>query len=455
MSRRSSIGPSVVVLLAAGLLIFWRTVQFDPLGDEPHYLVLAHSIVHDGDFDISDDYRRDVYGEFYHAELDPHLFASDRRLSMHYPMLSLVVAGPYALFGREGATGLLVTFHLVAVVLAFAVVRALGLTEGLSAVLVLAYFFASPWGTMASQVYPDSFAIVCYAVLSYVLFAARPDRRSGYAAGIALAVLCSLHVKLVPAAIVFGAGTVAILRSRSFTRSCLLAFLFIVFANLLLLHRVYGSWLPWGLVTEDLMPGADALAYVHTAALYLFDPQYGLLPQAPGWLFVLAGLVSLVGERPNDERRGTHRGPKLWLCLVTVLVHFAAMSTWRWIGWSTSARYIAPVAPLALPIACLGVQLLIRTKPGRALCGLLLAGQVGWFVVLNLSWYARYDARAFVATRLGIERNQVPYFMDGLEPHAAAHPYASWLALLYVALGIFVVLLSLRIPSSGERRRSS
>ena len=41
-------------------------------GDEPHYLLAAESIVHDGNVDVSDEYAGRAYAGFYPYELRPH-----------------------------------------------------------------------------------------------------------------------------------------------------------------------------------------------------------------------------------------------------------------------------------------------------------------------------------------------------------------------------------------------
>src|SRR5215472_5118908 len=42
-----------------------------PTGDEPHYLVLAHSLIHDHDFDVGNNYRSKYYGTNYPSDVDP------------------------------------------------------------------------------------------------------------------------------------------------------------------------------------------------------------------------------------------------------------------------------------------------------------------------------------------------------------------------------------------------
>ena len=40
-------------------------------GDEPHYLLAAHSVVHDGDVDVRDEYAERAYSDFYPHRLRP------------------------------------------------------------------------------------------------------------------------------------------------------------------------------------------------------------------------------------------------------------------------------------------------------------------------------------------------------------------------------------------------
>ena len=43
-----------------------------PQGDEPHYLVMAHSLWNDGDLDLADEFERREYSSFYGGALAPH-----------------------------------------------------------------------------------------------------------------------------------------------------------------------------------------------------------------------------------------------------------------------------------------------------------------------------------------------------------------------------------------------
>ena len=44
----------------------------DYAGDEPHYLLAAESLAHDGDVDVADEYAARAYDDFHHGRLHPH-----------------------------------------------------------------------------------------------------------------------------------------------------------------------------------------------------------------------------------------------------------------------------------------------------------------------------------------------------------------------------------------------
>ncbi|MEK7277170.1 MAG: hypothetical protein AAB427_07460, partial [Chloroflexota bacterium] len=74
-------------------------------GDEPHYLLAAHSIVHDGDFDLKNNYLDGDHREFYSSGfLDPHIKEQPDGtwLLSHDIGLPVILAPAYAWGGRLG-----------------------------------------------------------------------------------------------------------------------------------------------------------------------------------------------------------------------------------------------------------------------------------------------------------------------------------------------------------------
>ena len=64
----------LAVLAAYVALVPWLARVWSRSGDEPHYLLAAHSLVHDGDLDLSNNYAQRDYAAFYTGYyLNPHV----------------------------------------------------------------------------------------------------------------------------------------------------------------------------------------------------------------------------------------------------------------------------------------------------------------------------------------------------------------------------------------------
>ncbi|MCK5218242.1 hypothetical protein KAR10_01895, partial [bacterium] len=103
---------AVFFYLALGV---WTTTVYPPTGDEPHYLLMTHSLWHEGDLDLADNMRQKDFREFYPAtKMDFHHSTPpgqrEKMISKHFPLVSLVVLPGYALLGRVGAVIIIILF---------------------------------------------------------------------------------------------------------------------------------------------------------------------------------------------------------------------------------------------------------------------------------------------------------------------------------------------------------
>ena len=88
--------------LGAGAFV---TLVFPPTTDEPHYLMIAESLLHDGNIELANEYARGAQSAFYPAAtIDPHtvVLPDGRMYSQHTAGLPLLVLPGYALAGRWG-----------------------------------------------------------------------------------------------------------------------------------------------------------------------------------------------------------------------------------------------------------------------------------------------------------------------------------------------------------------
>jgi hypothetical protein len=89
--------PFTAALLALLVFAGVRTLVGNriPTGDEPHYLLLAQSIVADRDLDVENNYTRRDYAPYYPGELEPHWYVrglGGKGLLYHLPGLPALVA---------------------------------------------------------------------------------------------------------------------------------------------------------------------------------------------------------------------------------------------------------------------------------------------------------------------------------------------------------------------------
>jgi hypothetical protein len=104
----SVIGLSCILFLLT-LLIFVQAIPYllytwAITGDEPHYLLAAHSLAKDGDLDLKNNYLSGDHLGFHPGFLDPHIRQqpSGAWLMTHDVGLSVLIAPAYAWGGRAG-----------------------------------------------------------------------------------------------------------------------------------------------------------------------------------------------------------------------------------------------------------------------------------------------------------------------------------------------------------------
>jgi hypothetical protein len=76
-----------------------------PTGDEPHYLIIAQSLLKDHDLKIENNHRRGDYHDYYADDLRPDYLQrgiNGEIYSVHAPGLPVVIAPVLALFGYPG-----------------------------------------------------------------------------------------------------------------------------------------------------------------------------------------------------------------------------------------------------------------------------------------------------------------------------------------------------------------
>ena len=363
-----------------------------PTGDEPHYLVMAQSLLADGDVRLANNYERGDYLEYYPGLLEPHFSHSGplgEEYSVHAPGLPALVAPAFAVGGYPAVVVWLAA--LVALGSAFTWKAAYAFTRDAGAAWFgwAAVTLTVPLVLHATLVYPDTVAAVAIAmgVLAIVRASTREPRQHTFTdgedpvtvpwstwqscgLGIAVGMLPWLHTRLaLPAAIL---GTVLALRiweGTPHSRSRGLMALGVPIAL-----SVCG-WLASFLMAYGTMnPAASYGGTLPLAIPNLFsgllgltvDQEFGLVPNAPIFLLLLGGFRALF-------RLNRRLCVELLLIIGPYVVASCAYSMW-WAGASPPARLLVPVVfPAGIVFAALWLG---QDRPGRMLSVTLLIASV-------------------------------------------------------------------------------
>ncbi len=367
-----------LVAAAAAFVIFsaaaWLVRPSVPGGDEPHYLIITQSLLHDFDLKIENNHRQREYARYFSlGDLKPDFLRRGKDgeiYSIHAPGLPALIAPAFAVAGYPGVK----VFLLIIAALGTALVWMLGFRVGASAGAAWFAWAAVSLSTSsvfhAFAVYPDGLGgvLVLVGVWALVRFDGEPSSESPGARqlalyGAALALLPWLHSRFALLAGVLGALVVLRIvqrhaprhasRGAMWHRSKTCATAIGAFAVVPVLsaaawfamfYAIYGTPDPlvvYGGSTQGRW------AYV-TSGLggLLFDQQFGLLPYSPVLIPALLGVFAMLGD--GSRRR---LGLEILLVMTPYLLSVTHFRMW-WAGWSAPARFFLPVLLLlAAPAA--------------------------------------------------------------------------------------------------------
>ena len=344
-----------------------------PQGDEPHYLLIAESLLQDGDVDLMNQFETRAFSKFTSASLEPHAAPRSHKgklYAIHTPGLPALIAPGYALFGYAGARAVvsLVMAGVVAL-LFFAARQTLG-GEAAACVFVFATF-ASPLPIYANSLFPDSVATLALAAT----FAAMVGESAGLngLASLSIASLPWLHPRFLPLA-AFLTGALILRRGASARSVGVFAgpLVFSIAGLLAHFQSLFGSASISAAYGPNFASDVSIARIPWGASALVLDRQFGLLLFSP---FLLLGLPGLMTWWTQDRRMS-------WLLAGAVGAFAAtggAFSMW-WGGASPPARFLAGATPALLLIAAARWRE-GETKPALRRC-LSAAGGFGFGLVV-------------------------------------------------------------------------
>ena len=276
-------------------------------GDEPHYLVIAHSLLVDGDLRIENNHQAGHYEAFYSAFLAPHFLqrgVNDVIYSIHSPGFSALVLPFYAVAGQWGAMALIALLASLAAVAVFRLTERLT-TRPVATITWVAVALTIPFAPQSWLVYPDMPAALGMAWAATWVLTPVPTRPWTWVwRGAALGVLPWLHVRY---SLLLVGITVCLLVRLWPRRRLAGGFLAPMAVSgalwLLSFYVMYGTpnpTMPYGYDGA----GLDLSNIPRGVLGLLFDQEFGLLTYSP--IYVMAGLGAWLMLR-REETRGADR----------------------------------------------------------------------------------------------------------------------------------------------------
>jgi hypothetical protein len=455
-----------VSLLIYGAISPWVQYACWPTADEPHYLLLTHSLVFDHDFDLANNYAKGDYKLFYPPNIsrpEHHTVVNARHqeVPVHDIGVSALLVPGYAMGGRLGA---ILELNVLGAVLALGIfVLALEFDVGSRAALAAwaLFAFTSPIVVYTSQIYPEIVGAGggVWAMVAHAKFTKTQKSSLLLVASSLLAVLPWLSVRYwLIIAPMLAIMAIHLLVTKHASKLSLvadlallvmpLAFSLIAFAlfdlywyqtaipnaGYILLLRPRAS-----LFTHNLLPGLPGL---------LFDRAFGLLATAPIYLLAIAGAVVLCRRRPWQGL--------LLASPAVAYVLFAAPNRFWYGGWAPPPRYIISGIVLLAPASAVVLshrvpRLLLWVLAGWSF--FIAMSYTAWPLARYTHWSSTESALSeFLAPSLGFHYGRIfPSFI-----RAGASDYllcGFWVALAVTSLWRLAQSVQTDLLEKGLRNR--
>lgn len=369
----------IVLVIYLALLPFvertWRTT-----GDEPHYLLTAHSLVTDGDFDLTNNYAQLDYLDFYFSkDIAPQVRTNmaGQQILDHQLGLPLLIAPAYALGGRFGV--LLFQAILAGLLAALTFKLAVEVSGDEIAALLATLFVAlsPPLLLYPFLVYPELLgALLTTVVVYYALTKNEATRTETILVILSLLALPWLNRRFVPLALLLALLISWAWRQRGgFSNVGLWALGGVVLSMVGLTWLNYQFEAPARL--DITAPTSGSLLGLRLARGigWLLDQQRGLLIFAPIYSMALWGVLPLLHKSWQQRNRQ-------WFALLPFLLSLglAAGAGGFWVAWELGPRFLVVALPTLAPLLALAWQHYCRSRVWTGLTLFLF----GWSVANGL-----------------------------------------------------------------------
>jgi len=304
----------IYTLLASGLIFPAHPFT----GDEPHYLLITQSILHDGDINLFNNYESRDYFRYYSGALDPHAYEGKKGagylFSKHLPGLAVILMPAYALGeaagirdGRLFIFAVRLTICLFTAFLSgifFLMVNDVVKRRRASFLAWLIFSFLSPVIFYSHLLYPEVLAaLISLLIFRLMIYRKEASLPTCLLSGIGAGALPWLGIKYAALSILIVAVVIfPRLKSPRENTGKIFTFVFpcTVSAGFILFYlwSLYGNFSPLSIYSgafPDARTGLSSFfppgfsGIVQSALGYLLDQRIGVFVFAPVYILCIAG----------------------------------------------------------------------------------------------------------------------------------------------------------------------
>lgn len=330
--------------LAAIVFAFVVATQMrtPPDGDEPFYLLITESLVHDHDLDLANQYRDIAHSATRRPDLEPQfgdpVGPHGEQFSRHEPFLPVLLAPGFVVAGLPGALATIAIFGVLLVRQTIRLCEDEGLEDATIRALFPLFAFAPPVVFYAARIWPEVPGALAFVEALRGVRQHRPKR--------AIPALFFFGLLKIRFVLICAVLVLALLRDykrqvRTILRSRYVLLAAIVIVPLVVVFLITGNALNVHSARE-LQPYSLIQYEVGFFGLML-DGMSGLLFQAP---FYLLGIFAVLYWRaaPGAFKIGV-------IAALPYVISLIPRSEWHG-GWSPPLRYIVVFMPLLFLGAC-------------------------------------------------------------------------------------------------------
>lgn len=394
-SRSRTIFIHILLFIAcfAALLYVRFHVNNSITGDEPHYLLMNYSLVHDHDLNLKNNYENGDSRDFYpglaatqQVGVGQGTSESQRWYSIHGIGLPILMLPGFMLDGGRGAIVMMVLFAAITVWLLMAWTYQVTKKKRLSYLVAFGLFAMYSFNGLAGYLYPD--IIIAGLTLAGLLIIERYYRQPIFQAllGFIAGFIILIHLKGIA---VSGPLLIALTfklwqEKKRLPWPAIAVFVPVMAYFFLSNYGWFGIWNPTKIYGELIFPQIGPETIIPA---FLFDSMRGFLIYNPIILLVFVGVPIWFVKKRNS----------LLLSLFVMLPSVVALAVFK--GWqggdSQIGRYAIDFIPVIMPAIAFAIEAM-RQRWQQIIIVLLFAATL--FISIDSvklkRSYVRYDTRS-------------------------------------------------------------